>query len=104
MPAFSGGAWPRDSDPPGCRGRGGLLPGQQLGQRADRGVLEQLGDPDLPAQSFLETQVEADHVERIPPEVEEVVVEADVLDLEHLAPERREPLLERALRLHGAGR
>jgi len=78
----------------GCAWR---LP-QMLGQAADRRVVEQVDDGHLPAQQLLEPAVCLGHQERVPAQVEEVVMDADLVDAEKLLPDARQVAFQLALR------
>ena len=64
---------------------------------ADRGVLEQLDERDLAAERLLQPGVHAGEQQRVAAEVEEVVVDAHLLDRQRLLPDRGDDALQLAL-------
>ena len=71
---------------------------QALGQRLDGRRLEQAADADLGIHARADPADQPDRQQRVPAELEEVVVDADPLDAEHLGEQPAEDLLLRRAR------
>ena len=69
-----------------CPVRGALLLAEQRGEALDRGVGEECGQGQPPAQALLDPGHEADGQQGVAAQLEEVVVDAHVLHAQHLAP------------------
>ena len=81
-------------------GRRTALTRRQVGrQLADGRMAEQVDCRDLPSEGLLETAVDLDQQERVAPEVEEVVVHADLLDLQGFPDQAGDQLLGVGLRV-----
>src|SRR6185369_17035931 len=99
--------WIRVAGPAGAAGdrRGGLRAGgagararKMAGERGDGRELEELDQRDLPAERLLEPRVDLGHAQRMPAQVEEVVLDPDGLDVELFLPDGRDGPFELALR------
>src|SRR5690606_30040216 len=79
------------------RGRGLVVAAaaEVLGEAADGRVAEQVDDADGAPEPALDAGADLGEQERVAAEVEEAVVEADVVEAQHLAPDGGELLLER---------
>src|SRR4028119_399918 len=81
-----------------------LLPSQVAGEGGHGREAEEVEDRDLLAQGFLQLLVSTDHQQRVPAEVEEVVVQTDPVDAQQLAEDTRNGPFEASLRLRPAAR
>ena len=76
----------------------GTAAGQALGQRLDGRRLEQAADADIGIHARANPADQPDRQQRVPAELEEIVVDADPLDAEHLGKQPAEDFLLRRAR------
>jgi hypothetical protein len=87
--------------PVGGVGRGrGRRGAQMRGDRADGGVLEQVGERHLAAQHLAEPPTNPPDAQRVATQIEEVVVDTDVGHAQHLAPHGRDRAFQLRPRRH----